>query len=231
MIYYGFDEVVYGWERYFDLCNAFELRAPQDKTDAPSISTLNKWRVDSPKGFGWLIHAEPEIAEGLVAAYEADAESLPAYVDEAIERTEERAHALGAKAIILETPAELPPSDASRRLVVELGQAWTAQTKRPLIWESSGLWTSEDGRAVAAEGGLVYVVDPFILEQEEIGLGRGGDAAFRITERAAARRQFDSWEMEKLIGWCEPFDRAFILLAGRYKIPHAKELSVLMGRE
>jgi hypothetical protein len=228
MIYYGFDEVLYGWDRYFDLCNAFEVRNPRDPDKFPSDATLNRWRVDSPRGFAWILHAVPEMSAALVNAYEAGTTELGDAFHAAIERTEKRAHALSAKAILLETPPGFPPSDVSRGLVRALGQAWSEQTKRALIWESSGLWTAEDGRNVAADSGFVYAVDPFIIERDELGFGRGGDAAFRVTERAAARRHFDAWEMEKLVGWSDAFDRTFVLLSGRYKIPHAKELSLLL---
>jgi hypothetical protein len=229
MIYYGFDEVLQGWDRYFDLCNLFEVRPPTE-SEHQSIKTLNRWRVDSPKGFAWVLHAEPGCADGLVEAYQGNSTELPSTIAAAMAATEERAAALAAKAIVLETPPELPPSDTSRALLAAFGEQWKTVSKRPVIWESSGLWTVEDGRAIAAEAGFVYVVDPFMIDRDGGDLGRGGDAAFRITERAAARRQFDSWEMEQLIDWAEPFDRTFVLLAGRYKVPHAKELHVLTSR-
>lgn len=228
MIYYGFDEVLYGWDRYFDLCNAFEVRNPHDADKFPTIETLNRWRVDSPRGFGWIVHAVPQVSQLLVRAYEGKDPSIDDDFREAMRRTEERAHALAAKAIVVETPPGFPPSDASRAAMRALGEAWAEETDRALIWESSGLWTTEDGRAVVAETPFVYTVDPFIVNAEELGFGRGGDAAFRVTERAGSRRQFDSWEMEKMIGWGDAFDRTFVLLSGRYKIPHAKELSILL---
>jgi hypothetical protein len=169
------------------------------------------------------------MSAALVRAYEAGDTSLGDEFAEAMERTEERAHALAAKAILLETPPELPPSDVSRELIRKLGEAWSEQTKRALIWEGSGLWTTENGREVTADSGFVYTVDPFIVEAEELGFGKGGDAAFRVTERAGARRQFDSWELQKLVRWGDAFDRTFVLLSGRYKIPHAKELSILLS--
>lgn len=228
MIYFGFDEVAYGWPRYFDLCNGYELRNGASPEDDPTTSTLNRWRVESPRGFGWVIHATTEVTELLVDAYERGETRLDDAIEEALAETEARAHALGAKAIIVETDGALPPSDTSRALIVDLGNRLHAVTKRALLWESSGLWTFEDGSEVAANAGFSYVVDPFLLHAEELELPRTPVAAFRITERAAARRQFDSWEFEQLLDWCDNHERAFILLAGRYKIPHAKELSLLL---
>lgn len=228
MIYFGFDEVVYGWQRYFDLCNSFELRNADKPEDEPSIATLNRWRVDSPRGFAWLVHLDPRVNELILGAFDRGSNALPAGIDAAIEATLERTRALAAKALVLETPPELPPSDVSRELIRRLGARLAEASKLPVLWEASGLWTFEDGSAVAAEAGVTYVVDPFMLEADNESLGRSSVAAFRVTERAAARRQFDAWEMENLLGWASTHERTFVLLAGRYKIPHAKELALRM---
>ncbi len=228
MIYFGFDEVVYGWTRYFDLCNSFELRNADHPDDEPSIATLNRWRVESPRGFAWNVHTSPEINRLLLAAFENGSSTLPPAMEAAIEQTLARVKALAAKSLVLETPPELQPSDVSRALIRKLGARLAEATKRPVLWEASGLWTFEDGHAVAAEAGLAYVVDPFILEADLEELPRSPVAAFRVTERAAARRQFDGWEMQKLIDWTRNHERTFVLLAGRFKIPHAKELALLL---
>lgn len=230
MIYYGFDEVLQGWDRYFDLCNLFELRNAEDPSERPSIKTMNRWRVDSPRGFAWVMHADAGCVDALVDAYKTGA-ALGDEVDAAIAKTEERAGAIAAKAVVLETPPELPPSDISRAALIEFGQRFAAASKRRLIWESSGLWTNENAGKVASEAQCIHAVDPFMVARDEGDLGRGGDAAFRITERAAARRQFDSWEMEQLLEWAGRFDRTFVLLGGRYKIEHARELNVLTSRD
>lgn len=231
MIYFGFDEVVYGWPRYFDLCNSFELRNAATPEDEPTTETLNRWRVESPKGFAWVVHTTAAVNELLVRAYELNRAELDEAMDAAIAETEERAHALAAKAILIATPPELPPSDISRGVLRQLGARMRAKTKRVLIWESSGLWTAEDAQSVAADAGFVYVVDPFMLHAEGVDIGSGAVAAFRITERAAARRQFDGWEMRQLVEWASGFERTFVLLAGRFKIAHAKELSLLLRDE
>lgn len=228
MIYFGFDEVVYGWPRYFDLCNAFEVRNAASPQDDPSIATLNKWRVESPRGFAWIVHTDREVEQLLLEAFEAGRTFFDERLDEALDRTEARAHALAAKAIILETGPDLPPSDTSRALIRALGEQLRARTKRALLWESSGLWTHEDAGRVAQGGGFAHVVDPYLVEADGGAPGGGAVAAFRITERAAARRQFDGWELEQLLEWGGQSERAFVLLAGRFKIAHAKELALLL---
>ena len=99
MIYYGFDEVLYGWSRYFDLCNAFEMRHAHQGEDAPSLATLNKWRVDSPRGFAWVLHADPSFVEALVEAYERNEAAVTDAMREGWRKTQELAHALAAKAM------------------------------------------------------------------------------------------------------------------------------------
>ena len=230
-IYYGFDEVLYGWDRYFDLCNAFELRQESNPDDDPNTATLNRWRVDSPKGFAWIMHVDRAVIDGLLTSFEAGSPSVADAAD-GLRRTEERAHALAAKALMLATPPDLPPSDTSRALIRDLaGQLREHSPKRVLLWEPSGLWTDEDAGAIAEQCGLTLTVDPFLRNAEGQAPSPAPVAAYRVTERAAARRQFDSWEMEQLINWADANERTFVLLAGRYQIPHAKELAHLLRSE
>ena len=52
-----------------------------------------------------------------------------------------------------------------------------------------------------------------------------------LTERAGLRRKLDQFDMETMIDWAENYDRAFVLLRGRFKWDHAKELRVALEYE
>ncbi len=226
MIYFGTDEIKRGWDRYFDLCNALEVRNESSQAADPSISTLNTWRTKSPKGFAFVLHADRSIPEILLKAYEENQEELPSSFEAAWEKTLERAKALSAKAIIIETPPEFRPSDSARALIEKVGHFVSVQ-KLPVIWEKHGLWDTEESVILSRKCGLVPCYDPFLASAEELKLKKGNEVCFRITERAASRRQFDEYDFEQLIGWCSSFNRAFVLFNGRHKLLHAKVMSII----
>ncbi len=226
MIYFGTDEVKRGWERYFDLCNSLEVRNEASEDADPSIATLNTWRTKSPKGFAFVIHADREIPKLLEAGYENNSTDLPPAFTEAWERTLLRAKALSAKAVIIETPPEFRPSENSRILIQKLGKTVGGQ-KLPVIWERHGLWGTEESIEISRSSGLVPCFDPFIADSDEIKPKKGNEVCFRITERAASRRQFDEYDFEKLVRWCSSYNRSFVLFNGRHKHLHAKVMSLI----
>lgn len=226
MIYFGTDEVKRGWERYFDLCNALEVRNEASPDADPSISTLNTWRTKSPKGFAFVVHSDREIATMLQAGYENNETELSANFADAWERTVARAKALSAKAIIIETSADFRPSENSRTLIEKVG-AFVSTQKTAVIWERHGLWGTEETIELSRRSGLVPCFDPFIADADDIKPQKGNDVCFRITERAASRRQFDEYDFETLVRWCATYNRAFVLFNGRHKHLHAKVMSLI----
>lgn len=226
-IYYGCDEVPMGWERYFALCDALEI--PHSEK-FPSISTLNRWRVDSPKGFAFIPHAVPELMPAMMAATARGEGKMTDAVREAWAATEERAQALAAKAILMRTPLDFFPSTGNRQLIEAMGAELLADSKRVVIWEAIGSWPVEESREFAEANGFCFAIDPFIAAQEQIPFTRG-DACFVVTERAALRRNFDQFDMEQLVEWAGSYDRAFVLFRGQYKFRHAKELKLVIEYE
>lgn len=225
-IYYGCDELTRGWEHYFKLCNALEVDITS--FDAPpKISTLNSWRVDSPRGFCFVLHADPQVTQGLARLSDRGADSLDAAVREGWEKTLERAHALAAKAILVHTPYEMSPGSVSRGLLEQFAEELAAPAKPAVLWQSEGPWQLASTREFARDLGLVYAYDPFMAERDEVPFLHG-DACWVLTERAGLRRKFDQFDMERVIDWADNYDRAFVLLHGRFKWDHAKELQVAM---
>lgn len=222
--YYGTDEVTDGWERYFATCNALEVTHPRQQ--APTLKTLNSWRVDSPRGFAFVMHTTPEVADELLRLSDAQRSELSSGLRESWKTTLERAHALAAKAIILETPFEFTPSATSRALMQNFGKL-AEQFRGPVIWESTGVWPVEETRDMAEGLGLAYMLDPFQAREDEVPFTHG-DAAFSITERAGLRRHFDGFDFEGLIDASSSYNRAFVLLRGQYKWRHAREFRELL---
>jgi hypothetical protein len=228
-IYYGCDELARGWEQYFKRCNALEIDI--ESFDAPpKIETLNRWRVDSPRGFCFVLDVAPQFTDALAKLSDRGADQLDDAVRQGWQTTLERAHALAAKAILIKTPADFFPGSVSRTLLERVAEELVADASPAVIWESQGPWELKGTREFAESIGLVYGYDPFIAYREGLGFTHG-DACWVLTERAGLRRKLDQFDMETMIAWAENYDRAFVMLRGRFKWDHAKELRVALEYE
>ncbi len=225
-IYFGLDEIEGGWDRYMDRFTLLEI--PENRKPA-TVETLNRWRVESPKGFAFVLHAPKAFNDELSAIVDRGENSISPALQAAWEQLEERARALAAKCILFETDAEFTPSTRSRELLKEVAEKFGGSTKAKLMWSSFGLWEPESTRDFAEGLGLAYAIDPFMLHQDG-GKFSHGDACFVIQERAGSRRYFDQWDFEQMIDWSQNYDRVFVLLRGRYKTKHARELGDVLGR-
>lgn len=218
-IYYGCDEIPRNWKRYFGICNALEADLEQLE-NPPKIETLNRWRVESPKGFAFILHANSQVAQELTKAAERGQEELTDELRQAWEQTLEQARALAARAILLQTPAQFAPGTPSRALLSAFSKELRSSFARPIIWEAQGVWDTALTREWATDLGLTYAYDPFLALREEIGL-LSGDGAFILTERAGMRREFDRFDISRLFDQLQSYNRAYFLLRGRFKWNHA----------
>ncbi|MEZ4462542.1 MAG: hypothetical protein R3E66_23010 [bacterium] len=224
--YFGADEVGKGWDRYFALCNAFEVEWAED--DKPSLKTLNTWRVKSPKGFAFVTHTQPLVAQTLVTLGDRGATTFDADFDEVWAATAARAKALGAKAVLLSTPFDFSPSTTSRKLIADFGSKATKACKLPIIWENVGMWSPDSSAEIASSCGMTLLHDPFANFDDEVVVLGQNDAAILLNERAGARRNFDTYEIEALFDATSHFNRVFILLRGRFKWRHAREIKAMI---
>ncbi|MEM1350594.1 MAG: hypothetical protein AAGI01_18680, partial [Myxococcota bacterium] len=64
VLYFGCDDTGRGWKTIWRECTAHEVRLPVDFP--PTIKTLNTWRVQSPRGFAFALHADHAFVEQLV---------------------------------------------------------------------------------------------------------------------------------------------------------------------
>lgn len=221
-IYYGCDHVPRGWGRYFATCNAIELNlATYEQT--PTIATLNRWRVESPKGFGYVLHVDTAVTEGLIRLSDKNKSELDDTIREGWKKTLAAAKALAARAVYIKTPLSFSPNSTNRALITQLANELHKGNKFVLIWESEGMWPVEQTRDFAQNLGIAYAIDPFLMERDEIDLTHG-DTCFVLTERGGMRREFDNYDIEQLIEWSQRYDRVFMLLRGRFQWKHAREL-------
>ena len=225
-LYYGSNEVPKGWERYFSQCNLLEIDI--ESFDAPpKTSTLNSWRVESPRGFAFVLHTSTAFNEELVRLRDTETTEVSDVLRREWKKTIEQSESLAAKAILMRTPPEFSPGPLSEALLANISDELVAPSKPALLWESSGLWSAKQARKFAEAQGIVYAMDPFIAYRDELEFTHG-DACWMLTERAGMRRKFDQFDMERLIRWAENYDRTFVLLRGRFKWDHAKELRIAL---
>lgn len=223
-IYFGCDDIPRHWNRYFPQCNAIELDLEQ-LDNPPKIKTLNRWRVDSPKGFAFLLRADRSVEVGLAAAGGGEfSETFSTGWSETLER----AQALAAKAIVLRTPIGFSPGNDQRAAVEAFANKFAAEANRPVIWEAQGMWDTEATREWASKLGLIYAYDPFLAMRDELPFGHG-DAAFVIQERAGMRREFDRYDIRGLLDRLGSYNRVFVMLRGRFKWEHARHFADLLG--
>jgi uncharacterized protein YecE (DUF72 family) len=221
-VYYGCDEVPKGWERYFAQCNLIEIDL--DSYDSrPKISTLNSWRVESPKGFAFVLHATRAFIEELVRLRDVEQTEISDTLRQEWQVILDHAAALAAKAVLLQTPPEFSPGPLSQELLANVSEELAKPSKPAFMWESSGLWSMKSTREFAQANGIVYALDPFIAHRDELPFTHG-DACWILTERAGMRRKFDQFDLERLVRWADNYDRAFVLLRGRFKWDHAREM-------
>jgi uncharacterized protein YecE (DUF72 family) len=219
-VYYGCDHVPRGWGRYYGLCNAIELDIESFEKE-PKVETLNRWRVDSPRGFAFIPHSRKRFIAELARLSRSGAETVDEAAREAWEACLTDAKALAAKAILVKTPLSFSPSPSNRRLMESFGNELARSAKAAVIWESQGMWPVEESRDLARRAHMVYAYDPFLAIRDKMEPTHG-DACFVLTERAGMRRQFDEYDLEELLDWAHNYDRIFTLLRGRFQWQHAR---------
>ena len=225
-IYFGTDEIPRHWEQYFTRCNALELDL-EELEHPPRIDTLNRWRVESPRGFAFVLHADPAVSQGLAATAESGSSELTDAIRAGWESTLENAHALAARAVLVKTPVSFGPGKTAQSLMEQFADELADDFKYPVIWDAAAGWETESTRQWTADCGLTFAYDPFLAFRDEIGLHHG-DGAFVLSERAGLRREFDRRDIMQLIDAVGSYDRAYFLLRGRFQWKYAEHFGELL---
>ncbi len=227
-VYFGCNELQHDWEHYFERFNAIELDLSTYR-EMPKESTLNRWRVESPRGFCFTLHADPRVGPALARAGSVSSIEQDDALWDVWDEYEQRAEALAAKAILLRTPQELSPGDDSIAKLRAFAERANERTDRLILWEPQGLWTVPQVRETADSLELTPVYDPFVAHREGHGFSHG-DAGFALSERAGARRRFDVFDFQRLTDWTSSYDRIFVMLRGRNKWTHARQFRAALRR-
>jgi hypothetical protein len=227
-VYVGCNELQHDWAHYFERLNSIELDLSTYR-EMPKESTLNRWRVESPRGFSFVLHTDSRLGPTLAKAGSASSVEQDSAFWDAWRTYEQRAEALAAKALLIKTPQELTPGDEGRDKLRVFAEKAQNISDRLILWEPQGLWTVPQVRDIASELGLTPIYDPYVAHREGHGFTHG-DAGFALAERAGARRRFDVFDFERLLDWTSSYDRIFVMLRGRNKWTHARQFRAALRR-
>ncbi len=177
--------------RYWGPLDTLELSAAE--LDKPKLSTLQRWRREAPETGRFVVGASP----GLAAAGFTGAAAEAAWAE-----TLARVEALGASTVLLRTTAAFRPTAANRRNLVEFFER-NGQPELELAWWAEGLWESapEDRDALCAKAGLLPVVDPLAIDEDEVP--QGPRFYWRIFGRRGMQGRFSDYELDRLAAFAE----------------------------
>ena len=222
-VYFGCETIPKNWDNYTETCNAVELNLNKLKTH-PNKATLNQWRVETPSGFGFMLHANQRVQKGLLDAADRGETELSDQIRRGWESTLDDAEQLAAAAIVIPLGNDFQPNENNRQLLKGVGEQLAGETDRVVIIDTQGPWPVERTRDELNDVGLTYAFDPFLANRDEMEFTHG-DTAFVLTERAGMRRQFNLRDIRTMLSWVTNYDRVFTMLRGRFHWPHAKLLS------
>jgi hypothetical protein len=207
-LHFGLPSLKGGLSGYVKSFDVLELRCDPAP---PSAKYLGRLRREAPEGFNFVLVAGRALVE-LTGNPPGDV----------VAATRKAAEALGARWLLLRTPASAGPSSRTRarlaRLVEELEGA-----ARGLAWEPRGAWTDEELVEVASELDVALVRD--LAEQDPppsplvytrlLALGRNSRLGSGALERVADR--------------LEGVEEAFIVIEGEGGAGVAKRLRQTLG--
>lgn len=126
-------------------------------------------------------------------------------VFDAWERTRKIATLLEAPLVVFQCPASFTPTaehmDNMRAFFEEVDRGDLV-----FAWEPRGEWEDDVIVALCQDLGLVHCVDPFQLQPATEEL-----AYFRLHGIDGYYYNYTEEDLEQLVEWCAPFDRAYVL--------------------
>src|SRR5688572_29750283 len=142
-IHVGQAGLIGGLARY---AKAFDFLEVRCDPAVPSLKHLRRLKQEAPDGFQFSLVAGRSLAE--LSAPEPDPKIVAA--------TREAATALGARWLLLRTPASATPSSRTRsrlkKLVADLSGA-----AQGVAWEPRGIWSDDELTTAAEELGVTLV--------------------------------------------------------------------------
>jgi len=173
-----------------EYAKSFDLLEVPCEPAPPTSKHLGRLKREAPEGFQFVVVAGRVLSD--LASSEPDAALVDA--------TRQAARTLGARFVLLRTPASAGPSARTRARLARLNEMLTGSAGA-VAWEPRGMWTDEELAQVAEGLGITLVRD--LAEQDApaqsvvytrlLALGRntrlGSGAIERVTERLVAAEE------------------------------------------
>ena len=153
----------------------------------PRPATLRRWREAAPPDFCFVVRVWQLVThEASSPGYRQLPARLPQpfsgslegaghlrdneLVQHALARTQETAEALGAAALLFETPSSFTPTAAHRRALARFFESCPRQGRR-MVWHPAGLWSLDEVLPICHDLQLTPCWDPFVHLEVTIPAG------------------------------------------------------------
>lgn len=229
----GGDSFPYKYEKYPQL-NAVQLRSGAGAPPHPK--TLRRWAKEAPEGmcFVWVVspyltHLKREVGGGHpLELAEGEREERFGHLQETAENARlwgeerERIEALGASAVVLETPAGLTPSSENKARLKNFAQGWgeLAELGVDVVWNPSGFWEREEVLGLCDEMGWHAAVDPLFDREEP--LPERDAVYFWMSGRYGVRSRYTRDDLEMLFDIAEGYEKATVIFTTQQPLRDAK---------
>jgi len=159
-------------QKYFNTFKVVEIQ--QTFYQPPLLSTIQKWREESPPDFEYTLKAwqlithesgSPTYRKLKMKIPPSKAKNYGSFkptdeVYEAWEKTREIADTLHARVIVFQCPASFEPTTENKHNIKKFFSS-IKRDKYLFAWEPRGKWNDHEVKAICKELNLVHCVDPF----------------------------------------------------------------------
>ncbi|HKW43939.1 MAG TPA: DUF72 domain-containing protein, partial [Thermoplasmata archaeon] len=182
------------------------VEIPETLDTPVEVSQAARWRSAAPREFRFCMKASHMTPEGWGA-------------------TRAVAEALGAAAIVFETPADFGPTEANRTAIYRFFESIETDVVKAI--ELRGRWATHIVERICEDLNLVHAVDPFENEPATYGL-----AYFRIPGTGpdgSIGRSYADDDLARLRRVCAEYDDAYVLFGNETMHSDARRFQKLVG--
>ena len=206
---------------YWKAFDVLELSEAQTRARGP---TQRRWRGRAPSDAEIVPQLLPDAA---LASFQGPvAEKAWTAALHAVER-------LGARTLLVRTPTQFRPSRENRDALVEFF-ARPRPEGLTVVWRAEGLWDGqpEDRNAVCERAGLVPVLDPLALDEDDLMdpevLPPGPFVYWRLLGRPGGGTRFSEMHFDRLAGLLESRTSGIVVFGAAVKAGDARRFRTLL---
>jgi uncharacterized protein YecE (DUF72 family) len=202
-VHVGQASLLGGLPRYARVFDFLEVRSDPA---LPSKKALYRMKQEAPEGFTFSLVLDKALSDLSV-------EPTP----ERVAKLREAAEVLGARFILVRTPASVAPSTRTRARLTRLVEALRGAAKS-IAWEPRGIWSEEEMLALSNELDLVVVRD--LAENDPLP----SDVVYTRLLALGRNSRVGSGAIERVSERIEDADEAFVIIEGQGAVNAAKRL-------